>query len=118
MNAYAKFGAALVATILSGILAALTGDQVIDPVEWVNIAAVGVGAVGVLYFPNVPSAPAAKAVVAALLAVLALLANLILGGLDFTEILQLLIAGLSAVGVYAVKNSPYPASGRHAADAA
>ncbi len=56
--------------------------------------------------PNVAGAAYTKAVLAALMAALTLAVNLIDGGLSGTEWLQLLIAALGAVGVYAVPNAP------------
>lgn len=107
---YAKSGAALVATLLSAVLAALTGDGVIDPVEWVNVAILFVGALNVLYVANTANAPVAKAFVAATGAALTALAGFIVGGVDLTEGLQMAVAALGALGVYAVRNAPQPAS--------
>jgi hypothetical protein len=101
---YAKLGAAVVATILSGIVAALTGDAVISDVEWINIAIAGVGALAVFSAPNVPGAPVTKTVLAVLSAVLVLLVNLIADGVTISEWMQLGVAALGALGVYAVPN--------------
>lgn len=105
---YAKTFAMVLATIVSALVVALGGDAVIDPVEWVNIAIAGVTALAVFTGPNVPGATITKFVLAFLGAVLTLLANLIFDGVTLSEWLQLLIAGLGAVGVYAVPNRQGP----------
>lgn len=102
---YAKAGAAVVATILSGVVAALTGDNTIGDVEWINIAILGVGALGIFAAPNVPGARVTKAVLAVLSAVLMLLVNLIVDGVTLSEWMQLGVAALGALGVYAVPNT-------------
>jgi hypothetical protein len=102
---YAKAGAAVVATILSAVVAALTGDAAIGDVEWINIAIAGVGALAVFAGPNVPGARVTKAVLAVLSAVLVLLVNLIVDGVTMSEWMQLGVAALGALGVYAVPNS-------------
>lgn len=101
---YTKAGVAVLATIISAIIAALTGDSHIDVVEWINIAITGVGALSVFTAPNVPGAPITKFVLAGLSAVLVLLVNLIADGITVSEWLQLAIAGLGALGVYALPN--------------
>jgi 2-keto-3-deoxy-6-phosphogluconate aldolase len=101
---YAKLGAAVVATILSAIIAALTGDAVISSTEWINIAIAGVGALAVFSAPNVPGAPVTKTVLAVLSAVLMLLVNLIADGVTISEWMQLGVAALGALGVYVVPN--------------
>lgn len=104
MNKYAKFLAVVVATVLSGVLAALTGDSVISPTEWVNIAILGVGALGVFAAPNIPGAVYTKSILAVLAAVLTVLASSIVGGISTTEWIQVGMAALGALGVYALPN--------------
>jgi hypothetical protein len=103
---YAKALAAVVATVLSGVIAALAGDAVIDLQEWVNVAILAAGALAVFTAPNVPGARYTKSALAVITAVLTLAVNLIAGGLDVTEWLQLGMAALGALGVYAVPNRP------------
>lgn len=105
---YAKTIAMIVATGLSAMLVALTGDNAFDNVELINIAIAVVGAIGVLYVPNAPNGPVAKAVVAVLMAVLTLAVNLISDGITVSEWLQLAVAALGALGVYGVSNQPRP----------
>lgn len=104
MNQYAKFFAAIVATVLSAIVAAQTGDGVVSNQEWVNVAILGVGAAGVFAAPNVPGSIYTKSILAVLTAVLTLLASQITNGLSQTEVIQLVVAALGALGVYAVPN--------------
>lgn len=115
---YGKAAAAVVATILSAIVTALMGDQVVDAVEWVNVAILAVGAAAVFAAPNVPGAAYTKTILAVLTAVLTLLTSFIGDGtLDVTEIIQLVIAAFGALGVYAVPNrgpgdvTNYPSGG-------
>ena len=104
MSNYSKFIAIVVATVLSGVTAALAGDSIISPQEWVNIAILGVGALGVFAAPNVPGAAYTKSILAVLAAVLTVLATVIIGGVGTTEIIQMVLAGLGALGVYALPN--------------
>lgn len=112
---YAKTLAAVLATVLSAVVAALTGDGAIDVGEWVNVAILAVGAASVFAAPNVPGAAVTKAVLAVLTAVLTLAVNLIVGGLDLSEWLQLGVAALGALGVYAVPNGAPTTAGPRAA---
>jgi hypothetical protein len=111
---YAKAFTAVVATILSAVAAALTGDGSISAVEWVNVAVLAVGSAGVFAAPNVPGAAFTKSVLAVLTAVLTLLTSVITDGIATTEWLQLALAALGAVGVFAVPNSAASARLRNA----
>ncbi len=101
---YAKLVMQVVVTIAAAIVAALGGDSVIEATEWVNVAIIGVGAAAVFYGPNIPGARITKFVMSALAAVLTVLASAIIGGIQPVELIQMLIAGAGAVGVYAVPN--------------
>lgn len=105
---YAKTVAQIVATGIAAMLVALTGDGQFSDVELINVAIAVVGAVGILYVPNAPNGPVAKAVVAVLMAVLTLAVNLIADGVTISEWLQLVMAALGAIGVYAIPNTPRP----------
>lgn len=104
MTKYSKFVAIVIATVLSALTAALVGDNVISPQEWVNVAILGVGAAGVFAAPNVPGAAYTKSILAVLAAVLTVLASVIVGGVGTAELIQMILAGLGAIGVYAVPN--------------
>lgn len=106
MKKYSKFITAVVATVLSAIVVALTGDNTILASEWVNVAIAGAGAASVFTAPNVPGAKTTKAALAVIMAMLTLAVSLITGGLNLTELLQIAIAGLGAAGVYGVPNEP------------
>ncbi len=103
INPYRKFYAAVLATILSAVVAAST-DGAITHDEWVNVAIAGVSACAVFTAPNVPYARYTKSVIAVLMAVLTLLVSFISDGVSTPELLQLVIAGLGALGVYGVSN--------------
>lgn len=104
MQKYAKLALQVVVTVATALVAALAGDNLVDSVEWVNVAIVGVGAGAVFYGPNIPGAPITKAVLSVLAAVLTVLASAIVGGIQTVEVIQMLIAGAGAIGVYAVPN--------------
>jgi hypothetical protein len=103
---YSKSVIAILATIVSAIVAGLTGDQTISPVEWINVAIAGATAASVFVAPNSPSGRLTKGALAFIMAVLVLAVNLIADGVTLSEWLQLLVAGCAAVGVYAVRNAP------------
>lgn len=113
---YMKAVAAIVATVAAAVVAALTGDGIISNVEWVNVAIAFAGAAAVFTAPNVPGARYTKFILAAISAVLVFLASAITDGLTTTEIVQLVVVALGALGVYAAPYSPeLEAVGRHSA---
>lgn len=95
----------VVVTVLSAVGASLTGDNVVSPNEWVNVAIAGVTAAGVFAAPNVPGAKYTKAVLAVLGAVLTALSSSIIGGVTATEAIQIVVAAAGALGVYAKANN-------------
>lgn len=113
---YLKAVAAVVATVAAAVVAALTGDGVISNVEWVNVAIAGAGALAVFTAPNVPGARYTKLILAAISAVLVFLVSAITDGVTATELIQLVVVALGALGVYAAPYSPeLEEVGRHAA---
>jgi hypothetical protein len=104
MMNYAKMFAQVVATVLAALVASQTGGGVTD-VEWIQIATVGVGAAMVFAGPNVPGALFTKSVLSVLAAVLVVLTSAIVGGISQADIYMMVIAGLGALGVYAVPNT-------------
>lgn len=111
MKTYGKFLAMVVATVLTAVLAAMAGDNVVSATEWVNVAIAGVGAAAVFTAPNIPGAAFTKSVLAVLTAVLMVLASAIVGGVSTTEWMQIGLAALGAVGVYA---APYKTTANRA----
>lgn len=108
MGTYAKSVLAVIAAGISAAIVALTGDQLIDDVEKINIAIAVVTAAAVFTGPNVAGARVTKSVLAVLGAVLTLAVNLIADGITASEWLQLLMAALGALGVYFIPNRPGP----------
>lgn len=100
---YAKFLLAVAATVLTGLVGAYT-DGVITNAEWINVAIMGVAALGVFAAPNVPGSMYTKAILAVLAAVLAALASFITDGISQSELMQLGVIALGALGIYAVPN--------------
>jgi hypothetical protein len=98
-----KYGKAIVAVIVAGIVVAyqaLSGDGRIEAPEWVSVAIAGATAVGVYVIPLAPSALWAKSALAAVLAVLQILTTAILGGIGADEILLMVITAAGALGIY------------------
>ncbi|GAA2715183.1 hypothetical protein ACFY2R_27770 [Micromonospora olivasterospora] len=98
---YGKAIASAVFFVLTVLYAKLSGDNHLDPEEWVAVAIAAVSAVGVYLVPLAPEYPWAKSAVAALLAALQVLATVILGGLDTNEWILIVLAVLQGLGVAA-----------------
>jgi hypothetical protein len=103
-RAYTKFIVQALITVLVALAAVWTGG--VTNVELVNVAIVGIGALGVFAAPNVPGAAYTKAILSALTAGLVVLASVITNGIVFPELVQILVAAAGAVGVFAFKNQP------------
>lgn len=102
---YAKAWLVVLATVIAGVQSYLV-DNSLDRVEWVQLGLLALGAFTVAVLPNLPEGVAkyTKTVVAVLTAVLSTLVTAIVGGLDASELMNLALAALAAVGVYAVAN--------------
>lgn len=109
---YGKPVLQVLATLAMLIVAALTGDNHISGVETLNIANGTLTAVGVWWFPNLTGGVGkyAKFGAAFLSAVFMLATNLIAEGITISEWLQLVIAGLAAVGIIVPKAPQHPES--------
>lgn len=103
--AYAKSLFAVLATVLTAIVAAMT-DSVISDVEWINVGIAAVAAAGVFAAPNVPGARYTKSILAVLAAVLTFFVTAVTDGISSAEWLQVAVIALGAVGIYAVPNKP------------
>jgi hypothetical protein len=103
---YAKALLAVLATVVSAVVAALAGGGTMTPVAWVNVLLAGLGACAVFAGPNVPGAKYTKAILAVLMTVGTALVPLLSAGHSFTtaDLLQLLVVALGALGVLAVPN--------------
>lgn len=97
-----KYGKAIASTLFAVLIAAyatFSGDQNIEPAEWVAIAIAATGAAGTYLVPLAPQFRWGKDAVNALLAILQVLATVILGGLDSNEWILLVLAAGQALGV-------------------
>jgi len=103
--AYAKSLLAVLVTVISAVVAALT-DNTVTNVEWINVAIAGAGAAAVFAAPNVPGSRYTKAILAIVTAVLTFLVTVITDGITASEWLQVLVIAAGALGVYAVPNKP------------
>lgn len=106
MSRYAKAATAVAGAALIALHSALFGDNHVDPGEAVQIGIAAFTAFQVWLTANTPNARHAKAVTAGALAVLSLLVANLTGGINSAEVVNLIIAGLTAAGVFAVRNSP------------
>lgn len=104
MKKYAKGILAALAAALVAVGAALTGNNHIDPSEWVTVAIAAVGAASVWVAANVNGASYVKGAIAFLTAALVVLQTSIVDGVTTTEWVQIAIAALGAIGVVTVKN--------------
>lgn len=104
MKKYAKGLAAVAATVLVALGAALSGNNHIDPTEWVTVAIAAVTAFGVWVAANVNGAPYVKGAIAFAGAALVVLQTVIVDGVTTTEWIQIAIAALGAIGVVGLKN--------------
>lgn len=100
---YTKSIVMVVVTVLVALSAAMTDG--ISSAEWVNVAIAGVTAAGVFAAPNVPGARYTKSILAVLGAVLTFLTSAIIGGIDFNEVVQIVVIGAGALGVYQFPNT-------------
>jgi drug/metabolite transporter (DMT)-like permease len=103
VKVYGKFVAQVAVTVIAAVVALLNGSPHPGASDWVNVAIIGLGAVAVLGAGNLPSGvwAYAKGIVAAATAVAVLLQSVITDGISSAEWLQLLLAALGALGVYA-----------------
>jgi hypothetical protein len=104
MKKYAKGIAAATAAVLVALGAALSGNNHIDPTEWVTVAIAGAGAISVWVAANVNGASYVKGAIAFITAGLVVLQTSIVGGVTYTEWIQIALAALGAIGVVAIKN--------------
>ena len=101
---YLKSIGMLAATALSLIVAALVGDNTVTGVEWLTVGTTLATAASVFAAPNVPGARYTKVILAIIGAVLTASTTFLTDGITLSEWLQIGLAALGAVGVYA---APY-----------
>lgn len=114
IGSYAKSIVMVIAAGI-GILTAALSDGVVSPVEYVTIAISILTAIGAYLIPNMSSGVGAyaKTLVAFGGAAAAALANIVAHAASFSEVsqsdwLNVLLAGLAAVGLFIVPNVPKP----------
>lgn len=108
MNVYLKAVVHLLVVVLAALVPLLSsGNNHLSAKEWINVAILGAGSIGVFFAPNVPGAKYTKAILAAVTAVLTLLVTFIgHGAVNTGQIIQLILAGLGALGVLSFANTP------------
>jgi hypothetical protein len=121
VNQYLKLAAQVAATVAAAVVALLNGtDHQPGVSDWINVVIVALGAVAVLGAGNLPEGVWAhtKTIVAAATAVAVAIQSVLTDGISAAEWLQVGLAALGALGVYAAKGPVvYDAAavGRHAA---
>ena len=103
--AYVKSAVAVLTLLLTALATYLT-DNHVDTQEYIQLALVLLGSVGVWYFPNTTAASVAKTAAMVLTAFLGQFAVVIVDGLTGPELVELGITLLGAIGVYVFKNTP------------
>lgn len=94
---------ALVGTVALGLQGALT-DGSMSVEEWVTVVAAALAAFGTWLVPNTPALNTAKTWVNAVVLGAGVLVPLLAGGVTGQEVWTVVIAVLTAAGVYAVPN--------------
>jgi hypothetical protein len=102
---YLKLLAAMVGAGVVVLVSALT-DRHIDTAEWVQVAIQCTTAAGVWMVANLPGFPYGKILIAATLVLLNGVVADLSGGITHTEWLNLGVAVLTALGVFALRNQP------------
>lgn len=112
MTNYRKAIATVIATILVGIIAALSSGPV-TPLKWTNIAISAVTACMVFVAPNAPHAKFTKTILSVLMAVLSFAVTVVAPCASFagchvsnTDLMQVGVIILNCLGVWAVPNNP------------
>lgn len=100
---YTKLIWALAGTVALGLQGALS-DGSMSVEEWVTVAAAALAALGTWLMPNTPLLTAAKTWVNALVLGAGVLVPLLTDGISGQEVWTVVIAVLTAAGVYAVPN--------------
>lgn len=87
-----------------------SGDNQIDPSEWVAIAIAACTAILTYIAPVVPGARWIKTAVGAVLAGLQVLATVVIGGVDGNDVVLIIAAVISALGIAAAPAFSPPTS--------
>lgn len=105
MKLYAK-SLLYVLLAVAGVLVTALTDNVVTTPELVNVAIIGVGAVGIYVVPNAPEGVARfmKTAVAFVAAALVALASFLSDGITTSEWLQIAVAAFAGIGVYIIPN--------------
>lgn len=106
-----KYGKAIVGAVLAFVTAAqaLWSDGHITQQEWVQIAVAAFTAISVYLVP-VLHYPYMKTIIAAVLAVLNVLVTVIVGGVSSGDVVEMVLAALTIIGVgFAPARSELPA---------
>lgn len=93
----------VVMTILAAVVPGLANGPM-DTTAWINVIILGAGAIMVYNAGNIPGWNYAKLIASAVSAVAVLLVSFLDGGLSGAEVIQLVLAAFSAIGVGAIPN--------------
>lgn len=100
---YAKALVAILGAVIAAVVASVNGVD-LDGHGWTNVGLLLTTAAAVYVAPNVPGAKYTKVILAALGALVTGFVSSHTGGFTQTEVIQLAVAVLTAVGVYGAKN--------------
>lgn len=112
---YRKALVAVFGAVLMALYSAFGNDNHIGPEEAINIGIAAFTALQVFITANLPSGGVwnyAKSITAVALGVLNLLVSEWTGGIDHAELVNLIIAAATALGVYGVANTGVAAHSR------
>lgn len=100
-NTYGKSIVAFLYAVAVVAVPLFSGDRHVDPSEWVAIAIAACTAALTFLVPLVPSAPWTKTAIGAVLAGLQVLTTVIVGGVDPNDVMLIVFAVMSFVGIAA-----------------
>ena len=103
-KAIVQFLGAVLSFILLGTVVGSPGDEALTVFEWCQVIVMALGVVPIAMIPNTVYQAWAKGIVAFFVAVFALVPAFLDGGIQAPELIQLILAGLTAAGVLAIGN--------------
>jgi hypothetical protein len=102
---YSKALVAVLAAVVSAVVARWTSGAALDLTGWTNVAVAGAGALSVFIAPNIASSPATKAAIASVSALLTIVVTTIGPTVASSAWWQVAVAVAGALGVYGIRNT-------------
>ena len=109
--------AMLIAAALAAVVPLLISDNPLSPSEWINVVVIALGGAQVYITKNLEGTVwvYSKLFMALLAAALVGFVSFLSDGLSATEVQQIMIAAIAALGVFATNGPVGVEEGRHAA---